>query len=146
MVINRPVAADFMGFLKWKEESLISLYIDLREFVLGLYPEANELLYHTHALTSVYSISDKLGDAYCMIPVYTGHLNLGFNKGTLLPDPQGLLKGTGTLIRHIPVTAPKDYRNDAVAQLVMDSIAQAKADMVKPSRYTGDTFSKIKAK
>lgn len=146
METNRPIVPDFMELLKWKDDELIRLYSDLREFIFGLYPEANEMLYHTHALTSVYTLSDKLGDAYCMIPIYTVHLNLGFNKGALLPDPQGLLKGTGNLIRHIPVTRPEDYRNDVVAELVKEAIAVAKSDMAKPSKHFGATFSKIKTK
>jgi hypothetical protein len=89
----------------------------LRAFVLDLYPSANELLYHTHALTAVFSISEKLGDAYCLIAVYTKHLNLGFNKGTLQSDPHALLTGTGNLMRHLSITTPDDYRNARVKTL-----------------------------
>ncbi|MGB0178134.1 MAG: DUF1801 domain-containing protein, partial [Owenweeksia sp.] len=128
MRIDRPVHPDFLHFLKHKDEELISLYKDLREFLLEIDPEAHELLYHTHALTSVYSISPRLGDAYCMIPIYTSHLNLGFNKGTLLPDPNGLLKGTGKLIRHIPVNTKADFRKPEVVQLVKNALTLARED------------------
>lgn len=146
MIENRPVHADFYNLLKHKDEALIDLYTDIRDFVLSLHPEANELLYHTHALTSVYSVSDKLGDAYCMIPIYTNHLNLGFNKGTLLLDPHKLLQGTGSLIRHIPVRSPEDYMNVAVEQLIRAAIELAVADMGKPSKVSGKVISKIKLK
>ena len=86
-----------------KDGKLIELFKDLRKFILDIYPDSNELLYHTHALTTVFSISDKLSDAFCMIPIYSNHLNLGFNKGTLLKDTDKLLTGTGNLIRHIPI-------------------------------------------
>lgn len=118
--------------------------MDLREFLLGLYPDANELLYHTHALTSVYSVSEKLGDAYCMIPIYTGHLNLGFNKGTKLQDPHELLQGTGQLIRHIPITKPGDYRNAKVKALVKQAADLALAERKAPTNARGKTVSKIK--
>ena len=61
-VHDRPLPPDFLQHLDRKEQALINLYIDLRTFLLELHPEANELLYHTHALPSVYSISEKLGD------------------------------------------------------------------------------------
>ena len=77
--MSRPLHSDFRFLLELKEKSLINLYTGLREFILDLNPDANELLYHTHALTSVYSISEKLADAYCLIPIYTNHLNLGFS-------------------------------------------------------------------
>jgi hypothetical protein len=102
------------------------------------------MLYHTHALTSVFSISDKLGDAFCMIPIYTNHLNLGFNKGTLIKDPHKLLKGTGNLIRHIPITATTDYRNKKVKDLVKSAVDFAIMDMEKDSKSIGQTISKIK--
>jgi len=141
---TRPLPTGFLVRLDRKEQALIELYTDLREFLLELHPDANELLYHTHALTSVYSISEKLGDAYCMIPIYTAHLNLGFNKGTLLKDPHKLLQGTGNLIRHIPITQPSDYRNAKVKALVKEAVAFAIADMDAPSKAKGRTISKIK--
>jgi hypothetical protein len=143
--MNRPIHPDFLSLLKFKEMGLIDLFADLRNFILELYPESNELLYHTHALTSVFCISDKLGDAFCMIPIYTNHLNLGFNKGTLLKDPHKLLHGTGNLIRHIPVIQPADYRNEEVKQLIQEAIAFAIKDMEKPAKSAGKTISKIKS-
>ena len=140
----RSIHPDFLFHLEFKEQSLFELFKDLREFILEIYPDNNELLYHTHALTSVFSISDKLSDAFCMIPVYTNHLNLGFNKGTLLNDPHKLLTGTGNLIRHIPIAEPTDYRNKKVKDLVKSAIAFAIKDMDNPTKSTGKTISKIK--
>ena len=144
MEINKPIHPDFLFLLELKDKKLVSLFKDLREYILEIYPGSNELLYHTHALTSVFSISEKLSDAFCMIPIYTNHLHLGFNKGTLISDPHKLLIGTGNLIRHIPVTAPADYRNKKVKDLVRASGEFAINDMDKPTRSTGQTISKIK--
>lgn len=141
-----PIHPDFHFLLDFKEKPLIGLFGDLRAFILEIYPQSNELLYHTHALTTVFSFSDKLSDAFCMVPIYTNHLNLGFNKGTLLNDPHQLLKGTGNLIRHIPVSNKADYRNEPVKNLLLSAIHQAKADMDKVSKITGGTISKIKRK
>ena len=140
----KAIHPDFQKFLDLKPNECIDLYIDLRNYILELFPEANELLYHTHALTSVYTISDKLSDAFCMVPIYTNHLNLGFSKGTLLADPKQLLQGTGKLIRHIPVKKVADYRNDAVKNLLMLAKDLAVSDMSKPSKVNGMTISKIK--
>ncbi|TCC88219.1 DUF1801 domain-containing protein [Pedobacter frigiditerrae] len=140
----RPIHPDFQNFLKFKEPDLIELFTDLRSFILELHPDSNEMLYHTHALTSVFSISEKLGDAFCMIPIYTNHLNLGFNKGTLLDDPHQLLVGTGNLIRHIPIKEKSDYRNDKIKALIIAAISFAIKDMDKPTKSVGKTISKIK--
>ncbi len=143
---SRPIHPDLKSLLDFKDDELVKLYSDLRQFILELHPDCNELLYHTHALTSVFTISEKLSDAFCMIPIYTNHLNLGFNKGTLLKDPHGLLSGTGKLIRHISVTNPEDYQNPQVISLVREAIDFAINDMDKPSKSMGKTISKIKKK
>ncbi len=143
MTPPRPIHPDFRVLLGRKEPELIELFSDLRTFILELHPAANELLYHTHALTAVFSMSDRLGDAYCMLPIYTRHVNLGFNKGTRLPDPHTLLEGTGNLIRHVPVTQASDYRNPKVTALVRAAIEFATSDMDTPSPSVGKTISKI---
>lgn len=141
---TRPLHPDFQALLDFKSKDVIELFTDARAYILELCPDSNELLYHTHALTSVFSVSDKLGDAFCMLPIYTNHLNLGFNKGTLLKDPHGLLTGTGNLIRHLDITAPADYRNAKVRALIIEAMRFALTDMDKPTKMTGKTVSKIK--
>lgn len=146
MTKSRPIHPDFQFLLDFKDQEVIDLFKDLREYILELHPDSNELLYHTHALTAVFSISDKLSDAFCMLPIYTNHLNLGFNKGTLLKDPNKLLTGTGNLIRHIDVKKTSDYRNPKVKALIQEAIDFAIKDMDKPTKSIGQTISKIKKK
>ena len=135
---------DFRYWLDMKEPSLIDLYKELRLFVLEMYPKCNELLYHTHALTSVYTISDKLSDGFCMIPIYSYHLNLGFHKGTLLYDPENLLQGTGKLIRHIPILKKEDFQSNSVKALIQSAIDFAIEDMDRKTSSEGMSISKIK--
>lgn len=146
MTTLRPIHPDFQNLLKFKDQEVNELFTDLRAYILDMCPDCNELLYHTHALTAVFSISEKLSDAFCMIPIYTNHLNLGFNKGTLLKDPHKLLTGTGNLIRHIDIRKKTDYRNPKVKALVKEAIAFAIKDMVKATSSTGKTISKITKK
>ena len=146
MKTSRPIHPDFQFLLDIKDQEVIDLFKDLREYILELHPDCNELVYHTHALTAVFSISDKLSDAFCMLPIYTNHLNLGFNKGTLLKDPNKLLTGTGNLIRHIDVKKTSDYRNGKVKSLIQEAIDFAIKDMDKPTKSIGKTISKIKKK
>jgi len=146
MKTSRQIHPDFQFLLDFKDQEVVDLFKDLREFILELHPDCNELVYHTHALTAVFSISDKLSDAFCMLPIYTNHLNLGFNKGTLLKDPNKLLTGTGNLIRHIDVKKASDYRNPKVKALIKEAIDFAIKDMDKPTKSIGKTISKIKNK
>ena len=144
MTKSRPIHPDFQFLLDFKNQDVIDLFRDLRQYILELYPDSNELVYHTHALTAVYSVSEKLSDAFCMLPIYTNHLNLGFNKGTLLKNPNKLLTGTGNLIRHIDIKKTSDYRSQKVKDLIKEAIDFAIKDMDKSSKSVGKTISKIK--
>ena len=144
MTTERPIHPHFQYYLDFKSQELIDLYCELRAFILSFNPEANELLYNTHALVSGYSLSDRVSETYCMIPIYSKHLNLGFTKGTLLHDPQNLLRGTGKLIRHIPITTPSDYRNEAVETLVKHAIEFELEEIDEKRKKSGLTISKIK--
>jgi hypothetical protein len=43
-----------------------------------------------------------LGDgAFGYVNVFTAHVNVGFFQGAALPDPAGLLRGTGKFMRHV---------------------------------------------
>ncbi len=143
MPLSRPIHPDFQALLDRKDPDLVALFTDLRAFVLEQHPKANEMLYHTHALTAIFSHSQKLADAYCTIPIYTAHFNLAFNKGTLLKDPHKLLTGTGNLMRHVPVRAAGDYRNPRVKALIKEAIVLALDDMDAPVKLVGTTVSKI---
>ena len=141
---TREIHPDFQDHLKHKEPSLIDLYTDLREFILEIHPLSNELLYHTHALTSLYSVSEKMSDGFCMIPIYTNHFNLGFNKGSIFNDPKNLLQGTGKWIRHIPINSTNDYRNKGVETLIKFAIDLALNDTTAKKINSRLTISKIK--
>lgn len=144
MNANRSIHPHFQHFLDFKEQALIEQYKDLRDYILTLCPDANELIYNTHALVSVYSLSDRLSEAFCMIPIYSKHLNLGFHKGTLLEDEKGLLKGTGKLIRHIPINSKEDYRNKDVKAIILRAIRFETEEMDVKKLKKGMTISKIK--
>ena len=141
----RPLHPDFEYWLAFKNKDLIELYKALRELIILQYPDANELLYHTHALVSGYSLTHRVSEAYCMIPVYTNHLNLGFYKGTLLSDPDSLLKGTGKFIRHIPIKSMADLQNDAIENMIRQAIEFEMKNLDVPIQHRGETFSRIKS-
>lgn len=141
---TRPIHPDLQVELQWYDDALIALFLELRNNILALYPASNELIYKTHALTTVFSPSPKLGDAFCHIPIYSKHFNLGFNKGNLLEDPDQLLQGTGKLIRHIPIQSKAGFQNIKVQSLIQAAINFSLEDMDKPSKIIGQSISKIK--
>lgn len=51
-----------------------------------------------------------------------GYINLGFFRGTELPDSKGLLEGTGKVLRHVKVRHVDDIRAADLKTLVRAAI------------------------
>ena len=65
----------------------------------------------------------KMSEHFCYIAAQRAYVNLGFYYGAVLPDPEGLLEGTGKKLRHIKV---KDV--EVVAQLALREMIQESLD------------------
>lgn len=60
-----------------------------------------------------------VGDAaFGYVNAYTNHVNVGFFLGALLPDPAGLLQGTGKRGRHVKLHPGSEVDAAALAALV----------------------------
>jgi len=94
--------------------------LQLREFVLDIFPDSNELIYDNYnALAIGYSMSDKQKEMFCHIDVYGKYVNIGFDRGVVdLDDPKLLLKGTGNRIRHLTVTDFEAFQTDYIKKLL----------------------------
>jgi hypothetical protein len=60
----------------------------------------------------------KMSEHFCYIAFHKNHVNLGFNQGAELPDPQGLLEGPGKTLRHTKITEPTELENPALRTLL----------------------------
>lgn len=60
----------------------------------------------------------KMSEHFCYLAPKKNHLNLGFMYGAELPDPEGLLEGTGKLLRHIKVQSLTDLEQPALRKLI----------------------------
>ena len=67
-----------------------------------------------------------MSEHFCYIGAFKEHVNLGFYYGTKLPDPQGLLEGTGRSLRHIKVKSPDAADQPAVRALLQASLEERK--------------------
>src|SRR5438552_3699905 len=65
-------------------------------------PEAREVLYATQNHVG-YLWSASRGDMICYICPMRDYVRLGFMYGGFLPDPEGMLVGTGKRLRHVKV-------------------------------------------
>jgi hypothetical protein len=111
----------------------------LREIVLEEAPEAIESLVNGYAVAIGFSFTGKpLKDGFCHVVIYKNCVNLGFNRGALLADPDGVLEGSGKLIRHLRV-----HNHDELDRPIMRRLVRAAIEQVSgPSKQSASTKTK----
>src|SRR5688572_9281804 len=78
------------------DEDVAALAVSVLARVRELVPGAHELVYDAYNALSVgFGSGPKLGDCFLHVATYPRNVNLGFNRGAELEDPDGLLEGTG---------------------------------------------------
>jgi hypothetical protein len=118
-LMSKENVSDLMKFMLPYRDSVKAAALWLREFVWNLYPAANELIYDNYnSVAFGWSTSDKAGDVFCSIAMFTDHVNFGFNRGTEIPDKQKLLLGDGSLYRYIKVYDKDDFPEEYIKQLL----------------------------
>ena len=99
--------------------------------VLQEAPGAIESVSRGYAFAIGFSFTGKpLKDGFCHVVTYSTHVNLGFNRGALLPDPNGVLMGTGKAIRHISIRNQSELDRPFVRRYIQQSNRSA----VRPLR------------
>src|SRR5262249_28467122 len=104
------------------------LFLAARRAVLTAAPDADELIYDAYnAVSAAYTFTGRLKEGFCHVAAYSGYVNLGFNRGAELADPDGVLTGTGARIRHVRIAASTDLAAPAVRRLLSAAVAQGRA-------------------
>ena len=69
-----------------------------------------------------------LGDApFGYVNAFTAHVNVGFFHGAELPDPAGLLEGTGKHMRHVKLKPGAAINSAALRRLIDEAYSDIKA-------------------
>src|SRR5947209_19878530 len=115
---------------------IASLAQSIREQMQRLYPHALELVYDNYnALAIGYGPSERASEAIFSIALYPKWVSLFFLQARGLSDPDHLLKGSGSVAKHIVLTSPDVLHDPAVRQLMRQAQELAKAPM--PARGAG---------
>jgi hypothetical protein len=123
---TRPPHPEHLKFLAAFEPHISELALMVRRLVLEEAPEACELIYDAYnAVASGYSFTGRPSDSFIHIAVYAKWVNLGFNRGSSLEDPDGILQGDCKSVRHVRISEPADLKKIALRKLVQSAIAAA---------------------
>jgi hypothetical protein len=89
-----------------------------RSLIVDVYPEVVEVPWPRQNVAGYGIGPKKMSEHFCYIALYKDHLNLGFNQGAELPDPEGLLQGPGKMLRHMKIAESEDLHNPALRRLL----------------------------
>ncbi|MES2558092.1 MAG: DUF1801 domain-containing protein [Bacteroidota bacterium] len=109
------------SFLKQYDDVIYKRALALREMVLANLPDCTELV-DFPARMIAYSYGPKYADLICVIIPSKKGLKLGFNRGTSLPDPDGLLEGTGKISRYIKIESDTDIHSKPIKDMILNAL------------------------
>ena len=64
--------------------------------------------------------------AFAYVNAFKAHVNVGFFRGAEIPDPDGLLEGTGKRMRHVKLKPGRDVDASALKRLIDDAYTDMK--------------------
>jgi len=132
--MNHPEPPEYLEFLEAYPQETQTLARVLRQKLLDLLPAVNEFIYDaTNTVGSGFSLTERKQDHFLHLPTYTKYVNLGFNQGALLNDPENRLQGKGAKIRHIKLTSESSLDDPYLIDLINQAIAHAPKSDVPPS-------------
>ena len=134
MAVRKPIP-ELLKFLSAYDKKIVALALEVRRAVLTAAPDATEAIYDAYNAVAIgYSFTGRLKESFIHIAVYAPHVNLGFNRGAEMKDPDGVLQGDCKMIRHLTIHEPADLKKRYVARLVKDAVLDGRA-MAATSKF-----------
>jgi hypothetical protein len=112
-------------FLKGYSPQVREIAVKAREVILSVMPDATEKVYPGWKVIQ-YGAGADMKSVFAAISPQRERVNLGLANGAGLPDPEGLLEGTGVGIRHVKLTSPEAAAAPAVRNLVQGALTATK--------------------
>lgn len=110
---NRKIIA---GVLKGHSPTVLEWVETLRRLVRETLPEAQEV-----GKKGWRNICYEYNGIMIYIDPTKDGVNFGFYQGTSLPDPDHLLIGSGTKLRHVKIKKSEDLRIESLTRLVEEA-------------------------
>jgi len=100
-------------------------------------PTANELVHDNYQFLAIgYSATERASDCLVSLAISPKGVALSFYYGASLPDPKGILLGTGNQNRFVRLEGPATLAIPAVDGVIRAAIAQAKTPLPRTGRGT----------
>jgi hypothetical protein len=127
MAQDKSAEAQFAGFLAKYDAEIADLAEMIRAEMRKFYPTAVELVYDNYnALVIGIGPTERASEAIFSIALYPKWVSLFFLQARGLPDPDGILQGSGSVAKHLVLTTADVLHYPAVRALMQEAEARAK--------------------
>jgi hypothetical protein len=114
------------GFMARYEPGVVRVAKGARTRLRALLPGAVEIVYDNYnALAIGFGPSERASEAIVSIALYPRWVSLFLLRGKGLPDPEGLLRGSGKQVRHIVLEEAAVLDRAPVKALIRAAVATA---------------------
>jgi len=130
--------ARFEAFLAEFEPAIAAIGRRAVQKLRAQLPFADVMIYDNYNfLVAGFSPNERPSDAVLSIALAARSVSLCFLQGAKLPDPSGLLRGSGNVVRNVRLGSAEDLDLPAVAALVAAALAMARVrfDPNRPGRF-----------
>lgn len=111
-------ASDFTAMVSSSPPAIPELSLGCRALIYDVLPETVEVVWPKQRTAGYGTGPKKMSEQFCWLAPYTKHVVFGFYYGDELPDPAGLLEGTGNPMRHVKIRRAEQLEEPALRQLV----------------------------
>lgn len=108
-------------FLSEYDEQIFSNVLELRKILFANLPQIIEQI-DISAKMIAYCYGQKYSELICVIIPSKKGLQLGFNRGTELPDPDKLLEGAGKISRYVVIKSNEQIKSNALKKLIINAL------------------------
>ena len=130
------------GFISKFDPRVAKTIRACRAALRKLLPTAIEQVYDNYNFLAIgYCTTERTSDCILSLACSAKGVALSFYYGASLPDPEGVLLGSGNQNRFIRLAGPETLKEPAVSAIIQAAIAQASS----PLSATGKGYSMVKS-
>ena len=123
-------AAQVASFIAKFDPAVARLIRSTRTAMRRRLPTALELVYDNYNFLAIgYSSTERASDCVMSLACGANGVSLSFYYGATLPDPDGVLLGSGNQNRFVRVESAKTLATPAIERLIAAALAQATTPM-----------------
>ena len=134
-VARRSAEAELRGLIARFAPAHRGLIGTMRRSLRKRLPTAHEVVYeYSDCFVISYSPNERGYEGVLAVRASAKGVELYFNRGKELPDPDKLLRGSGKLVRFVHMEGASTLKHPAVARLIDEAIARNRVPFARSGR------------